>query len=70
MADPYDSRDLFGGAMRGDRIDRNRTLATYGSENNWTTMTVNGQCYWVWSGPVICPFELAQWALRDHKREG
>ena len=24
-----------------------------------------GHCQWIWEGPVICGFELAQWGLRE-----
>ena len=65
MAKPYTNSELFLLARDGKKIDPLRCLATYADENNWGKIYDDKGCHWVWQGPVICAFELAQWVMKE-----
>lgn len=52
-------------ASLGVLIDPARVLATYANPKNWRKGIdeKTGRCTWIWNGPVICAFELAEWGL-------
>ena len=64
---PYTNSDLSNIAMQGIKISPLRVLATYANPDNWKQdyNGPNGSCQWVWIGPVICAFELAQWGVES-----
>lgn len=63
---PYTNQDLFDIAMHRQSINPLRVLATYANPESWSKIYDEKGCHWVWSGPVICAFELAQWGLTSH----
>lgn len=62
---PYTQGDLFSMASLGLKIDPMRVIATYAKRDNWRKgiNEETGGCTWIWNGPVICAFELAEWCL-------
>lgn len=69
--EPYDSSELFVLAQHNNAISIDRILATYADEKNWTSAhnDLNGAHQWVWCGPVIVGYELAEWGLNKLKKE-
>ena len=63
---PYTNSDLMYLALNGGKIDPKRVLATYANPENWRKGTDEKtlSCTWIWNGPVICAFELAEWGLK------
>ena len=61
----YDNTDLFSIGVNGGKIDPIRALATYADEKNWGKIYDEKGCHWVWQGPVIVGFELAQWGITE-----
>lgn len=62
----YTPEDLFRIAQSGEKIDPIRVLATYANQRNWRKGIDENtkSCIWIWNGPVICAFELAEWGLK------
>ena len=62
---PYNNSDLFVIASNGIDIDPLRVLATYANPKNWEKgyNGKDGSCQWIWNGPTICAFDLAEWGL-------
>ena len=63
----YNTSDLFLLAQYTNTISSVRVLATYANPKNWEKgyNGKDGSCQWIWKGPVICAFELAEWGLAD-----
>ena len=63
---PYTIAELFHMAQENKKFDPMRILATYADPENWESAYngPNGSKQWVWKGPVICAFELAQWGIK------
>lgn len=49
--------------IKGEKFTKDEILAIYGNPENWGKIYDEKGCHWVWQGPVICPFEAAQWIL-------
>lgn len=66
----YTDGDLFE-CVIGKPLDKNRVLATYANPKNWIKgyCQKTGKCQWIWDGPVICAFELAQWGLDEQSEK-
>ena len=62
---PYTNSDLLDIATQGGKLSPLRILATYADRKNWgkDNHGPNGRNQWVWIGPVICAFELAEWGI-------
>lgn len=54
-------------AATGEKITIEEALKTYADPKNWETIVVDPKkgCHWVWKGPVICAYELAELAFKD-----
>ena len=63
---PYANSDLIDIATQGGKFSPLRILATYADRKNWRKDNhgPNGKTQWVWIGPVICAFELAEWGIQ------
>ena len=66
---PYTQEDLFRMATSGEAFDPQRICATYANPKNWRKGVdpKNLACTWIWNGPVICAFELAEWGLKPQE---
>lgn len=64
MERPYTSGELMRAAVDGKALDPIRVLATYAEESNWKKVYADQRCYWAWSGPTICGYELAGHGVR------
>jgi len=64
MTKPYKNSDLMEMAMSGSKFDPKRIIATYANPRNWRKGTDENGCTWIWNGPVICAYELAEWGLK------
>ena len=67
---PYTSMDLVRVATDTEKISPQRVLATYANPKNWRKgIDPNTKgCTWIWCGPVICAFELAEWGLNQREK--
>jgi len=64
------SQEIMHKALSGTPINAKEALETYADERNWIgdyTDKREPKKRWVWIGPTLPPWELAQWALNDLK---
>lgn len=61
-----DAIELIRRAVSGEAISVTDALSIYADPSNWGTIN-NPQhgCRWVWQGPTLPPYELAQFCLRE-----
>lgn len=50
--------------IHGLEITKDYVLKVYANEENWGKFYDESGAHWFWKGPVICPFELAQWVRK------
>lgn len=65
----YTNHELLSMASRGPfKLQKERVIATYADPSNWVKhhCPTGSKCYWVWEGPVIVGYELAQWDTEDY----
>jgi hypothetical protein len=59
--------ELFYRAVNAIDVGTVEVLEIYANQKNWGHICHEGRHYWVWTGPVICGFELAERTVRKHK---
>ena len=66
--------ELMWNAVRGRDLTLHEVAEHFGDEDHWGTMVVGEgdakRCVWVWVGPNVPPFELAQRAIRAGEGAG
>jgi hypothetical protein len=67
MEDTLTTKDIIDIALHGGKIPIDRALATYANPDNWRQINDEKGCHWVWNGPVICAYELAEMSIRFNK---
>ena len=68
MGKSLSASDIVKVALNGGNISMDDALSTYANPENWGHVYDEKGCHWVWKGPVICAYELADIAIRHNQK--